>query len=1723
MGRELYQSNKLFREKLDACAAVLDQHLPEPLLDILFDEAGDKDRVNQTAYTQPAIFAVEYALAELWLSFGIKPDFVMGHSVGEYVAAVISGLMTLEDGCKLIAERGRLMNALPSGGVMAAVFASREQIETLIAPWKGRLNVAAHNSPGVNTVAGEADALEEAMAALAEAKVKAKKLVVSHAFHSHLMDPMLKEFAAFAAGISYHDMRIPLISNVTCKVLKKEEVNPEYWCEHVRGTVGFHDSMQELNRLGVNTYVEVGADVTLSGLGKQCLPGNEAVWTSSLKRNTSDWEQLEQAVAELYVNGVAINWKGYEGHYERRKVVLPLYPYQRKRFYLNPYNFPAEGYGAGSTGISVGKRGDEHPLLGVEFPSPVAERLFLQTFDLQSQAFVADHIIYNMPFVPGTAYLEMGLAAAKALYGTSAVGVADVNLKEAFVLQQGEQRDVQSLVKEEDGVKRLHIFSRKAGAAGEQDAWKGHADLGLFKRDAFPAAGAGFNPAALETKFEFQRSGEDFYATCEAIGYRYSNRHRTIDYLWWNEREAMSKLIVPAGEKHYLSDPGALDSVIQIFIATHIGSKSPEEINDVIVPVHVDQLLLDGPLEGELWVHFVINEFTDDSRKGDMIVQDPAGNVVAQIIGITAAKVSAEVLKKSAAVGLDHLLWDTEWRMTRRQSSTRRTSQVVALLGRDETPAAALAEKLVAAGHEVVAVTIGDTYAQDGSHYSINPLKPEDFDQLVAAIQARHGRLDAVLHGWGLGLNGIESADALQTSQAETLGSAFHLSQALAKAGSKASLLLLSQQAFAIDGSESGIHLQQTGLYGFGNAAELEFQGSMEVFRMDLGQGNEAELDQVIGELESPDAQRRLAFRGSDRYSAKLVPLKQRQDAIHKIEYPSSENYFLDIDSRGTFENLELKPTTIKAPAANEVTIRVHATGLNFRDVLNALGQYPGDAGLFGLECAGVFTAVGSGVKQFAVGDRVMANANGSFRKYITYAEDYIVKMPKGISFEDAVTIPGPFLTAWYGLVRKGGLKKGDKVLIHAGAGGVGMAAVQIALAAGAEVFATASTPKQAFLKEMGVHHVHNSRNLDFADEIMQITGGKGVDLILNSLAGDFIKRSFDVMAQNGRFVEMGKMNIWTPEQVTKFNPSMSYHAFDLAADGAADRSLIESMFSELIAEFEAGKLTPLPKHVFAFDQLTDAFRFMAQARHIGKIVISQAEDVRREQFRSKGICREDGTYILTGGLGALGLVFADWLVENGARHLALFGRSKTKPAAEKKIAEMAAKGVIVRVFAADASDRDALAGVLKQIEKDMPPIRGVLHLAGLLDDGMILSSNWERFDSVLKPKIYGGWNLHELTLHHDLDLFVMFSSVAALFGNRGQSNYAAANSFLDGLVYWRRQQGLAGTTFNWGPWGEVGMSTDAKRAEIIAKTGFYTLAVNDGLEIVSRVLKDDWAQAGVAELNMATYLNSRSENEQAGFYEDLMARLGSGPSAEASADSGDAKAGPADFWQDLAAAAAEDQPAVMAQLVKRSVAAVLNFKNTDDIDPNRPFRELGFDSLTNAEFINHLDKTLKAGLSQSLYMEFPTVSKMSAHLVTMPSITDKLADVVVVEKPSAGKAASDVPAAGAGRGAVPSTPTAPSAPQVKQAASNNNGSSQKAAGNGQAGKSQAAPSSVVSSQGEEGLSYTSPVKDLSDGKAIEDQTDRYLQEHLSQRKSGRADQKSWWQRFMDALQDIES
>ncbi|MYM91982.1 zinc-binding dehydrogenase, partial [Rugamonas sp. FT82W] len=533
--------------------------------------------------------------------------------------------------------------------------------------------------------------------------------------------------------------------------------------------------------------------------------------------------------------------------------------------------------------------------------------------------------------------------------------------------------------------------------------------------------------------------------------------------------------------------------------------------------------------------------------------------------------------------------------------------------------------------------------------------EPAAFAEVAAAWAAKHGVARAnILFAWG---GGADPEDETRAALSALLPAV----QALGSGSMplQARLWLLSRQVQQVvpeDGGAAAPLLDGAALWGMGRAIANELPhlwgGLVDVET----RPSAAAAAALIAAAAAPAGEDQLAIRRhGERFVARLVPATP---APALPELGDSERYMLAKGPRRTLDDLRFERLTRGAPRAGEVEIEVLAAGLNFRDVLNALGQYPGEAGLLGFEAVGRVTALGPDVAGLAVGDSVIAlAAPGCIGSHVTVRRALVVPKPEALSAAEAVALPAALLTAYYALHHLGGIKAGDRVLIHAAAGGVGMAAVQLALAAGAEVYATAgATEKQQFVRDMGVRHVMSSRTLDFAERVRALTGGRGVDMVLNSLSGDFITESFGVLAPGGRFLEMGKIGIWDEARVRAQDASWVYRPFDLAAVAQEDPVTLVAMFERLLDEVAAGRLAPLPVTVFPMADAEQAFRFMAQARHIGKIVLSREDESRRLRFAAKGV-RGDAHYLVTGGLGALGLRVARRLVEEGARHLVLSGR----------------------------------------------------------------------------------------------------------------------------------------------------------------------------------------------------------------------------------------------------------------------------------------------------------------------------------------------------------------------------------------------------------------------------------------------------------------------------------
>ncbi|MHA7650918.1 SDR family NAD(P)-dependent oxidoreductase [Mycobacterium sp. ML4] len=620
------------------------------------------------------------------------------------------------------------------------------------------------------------------------------------------------------------------------------------------------------------------------------------------------------------------------------------------------------------------------------------------------------------------------------------------------------------------------------------------------------------------------------------------------------------------------------------------------------------------------------------------------------------------------------------------------------------------------------------------------------------------------------------------------------------------------------------------------------------------------EADAVWAELRTRDHEREIALRGGTRFVRRLVRAAVEPDTVSAAALPSGVGFELGAATAGSLDELRYHTVKRRAPDTGEVEIEVLATGLNFLDVMTALGQVPPlestESYRFGAECAGIVTRVGGGVFDIAVGEAVVGiiSAQGAAAGYLTLPATGVVAKPANLSFEAACSLPIVFLTAWYGLVKLARLRAGERVLIHAAAGGTGLAAVQIARHLGAEVLATAGSPaKRELLRTLGVRHVFDSRSMDFADHVRSATGGAGVDVVLNSIAGESVSRTLGCLAPYGRFVELGKRDLLNDRRIglRPFLNNLAFFSFDLRQLMVDRPAEVHRELALLMERFAARELRPLPYRVFHPAETTAAFRHMAAARHVGKLVLAMAERefpvVQAPQPPSV-----HGTWLITGGLRGLGLAMAEHLVDIGVRHLVLIGRSLVPDEqCATKIEDLRARGTHVDVAAVDVSSRTAVAELIDRIHRELPPLRGVLHCAMVLDDALITDLDPARITEVLAPKAFGAWHLHQLTSHLPLEAFVLFSSATSMIGNRGQANYAMANAFLDHLAQARSVSGQRALALNWGAVADVGyLARHGEIGRIVAMTGMRSLTSAQAFDAMTTLWGGRQPQVGVLPVN---------------------------------------------------------------------------------------------------------------------------------------------------------------------------------------------------------------------------------------------------------------------------------
>ncbi len=1061
MARELYATSQTFRDAFDECAGKVSRLLPRPLADVIYPPAATEghddtqEPIHETAYTQVALFAVEYALATLWRSWGVEPSVLVGHSVGEIVAACVAGVFGLDDALHLIAARGRLMQALPKGGGMAAVKCDPALVSTHIAPFRATLSIAAINGPADVVISGRLDDLDTVTAQLEGEGATVVRLRVSHAFHSPLMEPMLAEFEQVARSVSYRPPALPLVSNVTGRLASDEITTPEYWVRHVREAVRFADGIVTACDQGVDVFLEIGPAPVLLGLGRQSVSGTTQAWLPSLRPARPDWRQLSESLAALYTRGAAIDWPAFHRHDAHRRVHLPTYAFQRQRYWIDPP--PASGASTTSAPAS---------LLGHRLRLPgSAEIRFEASWSPRGPAYLTDHRLFERVVVPGASHLSMVLTAMRALRGEEAHVVEDVVFPQALTLGDDERCTAQLVLSSEaEGDGSFKVMSLPDGGdENELEAWLVHA-TGRIGRAVHPANGV--QPPAPLGDWQARCSGllsdEPFYDKFWNAGYHLRGSFRWVAKTWAGKGEILSEFSwpdLPDDPADYALYPSLIDACFQSVFADRASDLLRE--GAVFVPFSIGRLTCFGsPTAGtRLWCHATVSEPDNAALSGvdaDISVCDDMGRLLVRIDRCQLREVSRDALMHERGKDLRDSLYEVEWlaEARSRRAGIEAVAPGVWIVFADTTPLSdTLIERLREQHQRCIRVDAGTAFAAAGlDHYEIEPAAAADMQRVIADVgRETRGQCRGIVHLWSLDTATMHD-DASARSRQHTLGSALHLVQAISSVewAKTPRLWLVTRGAQPVDAVPMQLAVEQSPMWGLARVIALEHP-ELACVRVDLDPAHE-EAPLLLDDLLAPDQQDQIAYRRGARYVARLVrsTLGSRRDTARRHVASGVHPLQVRLTGYGQFDNLTLKPLVRRRPGAGEVEVEVRAAGLNFRDVLNALGllqeHYAAHLGVasatemtFGFESAGTVVAVGDGVTDLAVGDDVVTmGTHDALGSFVTLPRPFVAPKPASLTYEEAATLPLAFLTAYYGLNGLARLKAGERVLIHAAAGGVG-------------------------------------------------------------------------------------------------------------------------------------------------------------------------------------------------------------------------------------------------------------------------------------------------------------------------------------------------------------------------------------------------------------------------------------------------------------------------------------------------------------------------------------------------------------------------------------------------------------------------------------------------------------------------------------------------------------
>ncbi len=1559
MGRELMEKEPIFLDAIKECDRYFKEIAGWSILEEL-KKPEEISKVTQTNVAQTANFVIQVGLTKMLEYYGIQPDAVVGHSVGEVTSLYVSGALSLEDALLVSYHRSRLQHTTAGSGGMLAVGLSEEELETTLEKYEG-VSVAAVNSNKAVTLAGDQKSLDALAEKFKSMEVFHRMLTVEVPYHSPMMDPIKEELLESLNTLQGKETSINLYSTVTATKITGTEIDNNYWWRNVREPVRFAKTFESLVADDYRVFIEIGPHPVLKNSMIECAGDtNDFHFLQTLNRKESEELNFYENLSSLFTLGCDLKWDQWVD--KVNQITLPKYNWEKMNYWLESKT---------SSANKLGLEGNS--FLNYQMDSPL--KTYRSELSNHFFPFLDDHIVQDKVVFPGAGYIAAAIALHQKETGANEVfGLENIKFHQMLTLNDEEVQDL--YISLDPISNKFEISNRERG---EETPWfkraTGKCIFGKFTKDL-----AKVDIKSLFDKKDLTMSKDTVYEKLANAKLQYGPYFRGIETIQYNNTELVAKIkgcdaLESFDEGHFIH-PGLLDSCFQ----TMIVFDKNEDVS--IVPVSIGRMMCYSSPGTEFICHTQLKSTSFDSVIADITIYNESGEVAMIIEGIKCQEIATNnsISDDFPENSLYEVNWVEEDVKVEFDPNDDKTYLIVTDNFESSLP---LKKQLIG---QVLVLQPGTDLRELGeNHYEVDLQNAKSIAKLI-----NQNSNDVEIIYFSGAKSNHQKTDINTEECLDYINPLFNLIKYLSEAFPKNLILnLITEGGQAIDQEDEIQHLGTSVFIGLGRLMSNEFPNwKIRLIDFEAATSNGISQETWKIALAKMNTTKRLfeeiAIR-EDRVYKKVMRKRQKLDEDKLTQTVSFKDTPLELVAPefSDLEELHFRKVNRVDPKEDEVEILIENTSINFKDYLKVTSRISSEAfegtnseDKVGIDCEGIITRVGKKVSKFKVGDKVIAISKGAFKSYTTVNEKLIEFSPKSLS-ESGSHIISPYLTTIYCLEYKAGLKRGEKVLIHNASGAVGLAAINYANMIGAEVFATAgSEEKRDYLRSLGVEHIFSSKDLDFSNKISEITNGEGVNVVLSSLTGEMLYQSLEILAPYGSYLEIGKVSAIDdiPLPMKVFSKNLSFISLDIDQLCKDKPDVVSKLLKDTVEYIDSGKLAPLPTTVFDAKDVFDAFTWIEQRNYIGKGVVNFKDQSVEIENNEDDLFKTDKSYLITGGTRGLGLEIAHWMVDKGVKHLSLLSRSGEKdPKVRARIDRLRQKGANIKVYAVDVADKNGMTEVFLDIEKTLPPLVGIFHGAMVLDDGFLLDMNDDRFRKVLKPKVDGTMNLHELSEKLELDLFVMFSSLSSLIGHLGQANYVIANTMLDSFAYLRRNLGLPATTVNLGILGQSGViSRDQNLKEMVMDSGIKSFTNEEVLIALEEIVRTKPTQIGFFNVEWKVFEKSFKSSKSSLFEELIEENIGFNNQLN---DDQSAN------WNALKGMELAQQKDFVLEILKQELSIILKMSK-NDIPSDKGINFLGVDSILSVQLIRAINAKLAIELSPMEFTSGPNLKQLTRTVI---------------------------------------------------------------------------------------------------------------------------------------------